>query len=199
MVLLASVRSRVFTRVALSFHPTVLDCLLPRVLLSIQRSLIIPASLPRVPERIGSIPGRLPIILLGILPQVGGLLAILLGFLHMAGSSILPRVEHVLLRLPEILCGVTPQVPCLILILPRVPHRQVSLSSILPRVHRAGARGLGLSWLLSIRDRGNARHQQGHEGGGMSSKHVLPPSKRRPVDADCRRQGGKKSNIHAVR
>jgi hypothetical protein len=156
---------------------------------------IVPATLPRVPERIGSIPRRLPIILLGILPQVAGELAIPLGFLHMTCSSILPRVEHFVLRLPEVLCGVTPQVLCLILILPRVPHRHVGLSSILPRVHRAGARGLGLSWLLSIRDRGNARHQQGHEGGGMCSKHVLPPSKRRPVDADCRRQGGKKATF----
>jgi hypothetical protein len=69
---------------------------------------IISTSLPSIPERISSIPGRLPIILLRILPQVGGLLAILLSFLYVPCSNIPPRLKHVLPRLPEVLSGIAP-------------------------------------------------------------------------------------------
>jgi hypothetical protein len=183
-------------------------CVLPQVLCSL---VIIPVSLPGIPESVSCVSGRLPVIALSVPAQLSRKRPAPLGLLHMPGSSILPGVEHFVPGLPKVLSRVAPQEPGLAAILLRVTHDQVGLPHILSGVltsgaimaHTigrcdAGAMGLEMSLLLSQRRGSDTRHQQGHEGRGVCAKHELPPSKTLLVDADCRRQLGEEATFTPI-
>jgi hypothetical protein len=141
---LAGIRPRGLTRVALSLQPSVRRGILPRglpgvfpgiLLPGVLHSLvIIPPGLPSVLPRVADVPGGLPPIPPSILPRVARQLPVPLGLLRVACSSSLPRVALVSGRQEKVLPGVAPEVPRLVEILPVVAPHHLALPEILSRV-----------------------------------------------------------------